>query len=151
MFVPAPLPAGLTGEQVDDAKKALEVAQSYWNLADEIGASPESDWTARIRQIATGAAADGLEQSVTLLRRDGMKGIGATSVSVTVTRVEAGAVDLVACVDVSGHDFVSSDGQSYNAQKEPGALSRFRAESQVGEYETGWKVNMNISRPSVPC
>lgn len=150
-FVETPFPAGLTPEQTADAKGAISSAREYWKLADEIGAEPQLDWTDRIKSVTTGTAADGLEQSVTLLRQDGVKGVGSTSVEVAIARVTPGAVDLVMCVDVSGHDFLNGSGDSYNAKKEAGALARFRAESQVGQYNSGWKVSTTTNYPSEPC
>lgn len=134
-----------------DTEEALSVARKYWKLTDEIAADPQSDWTEEVQSVATGAAADGLRQSVAVLRQDGVKGVGSTSVEANVSRVEAGVVSLVLCVDVSGHDFISSAGDSYNAQKPSGSLSRFRAESQVGQFNSGWKVSSNVNYPSEPC
>ena len=150
-FSAAPLPAEMTADETADAREALNVARDYWKLADEIASNPQSDWTEEVQSVATGPAADGLRQSVEVLRQDRVKGVGSTSVQANVTRAEAGAVSLVLCVDVSGHDFLNASGDSYNAQKPSGALSRFRAESQVGEYNSGWKVSSNVNYPSEPC
>lgn len=146
-----PIPVGLTPEESNQARAALDAFRTYWALTDDLAADPSRDWSLQISATATGAAANFRQQSVDQLRAGGWRGTGRTSVQITVTRVQAGAVDLTTCVDVSTHDIVNQEGASYKTQKDPSALSQFRGNGQVGQYESGWKVNSYLSYPATPC
>ena len=54
----APWPADLTPDQVAEAQAAIAAYTGYWRVLDQALAEPAKDWSAEIKQYATGPEAD---------------------------------------------------------------------------------------------
>ena len=144
----APLPAGLTQEQLADATAALGVYRQYWALLDEANSTPGIDRTEQISRVAIADAAELFAENDNLLVRNGYHTVGVTAVEAQVTKVEPALVHVSACIDVSGTEVVDADGRSLGAADGPGSHLRFISNAQIGQFAGGrWLVTVdNIDR-----
>lgn len=148
-FSASPLPAGLTSEDQQQIKAAIEAYGRYWSLTNRVMSDPTIDWSQEITAVATGTAATALQDSVTRFKNAGQRVEGAAAVVVTVQRVDAGAVDLQLCVDGSKGRVVDLSGAI--ADEGVDTHTRRPGSARVGEYTTGWKVDTNAYDMASSC
>lgn len=148
----APLPAGLTADQIADAKAAVEVYRAYWSVSDQALADPTNDWAQQIAAVADGTAGDLLLNDIHSLANAGRHTTGRTVIDATVIKVEPANVHLVGCVDVSGTDVVDANGQSVKVPDGPGTYERFQTATQVGQVQGGaWLVAVDTFDRDSTC
>lgn len=148
-FSAAPLPAGLSEADHQQAEAAIDTYARYWSLTNRLGSNPDVDSAVQIAEVATGTAATELEKSFERFREKGLRITGQNAVVVTVQRVEAGAVDLLLCVDGSEGRVVDSTGTPVddNVDRE----TRRAGSARVGHYTSGWKVDTNVFDMASSC
>lgn len=148
----APLPAGLTADQIADANAAVEVYRKYWALSDQALADPGRDWTQQVSAVANGTAADLFLSDISALAQAGRRTTGWTEIEASVTKVDPALVHLTGCVDVSGTDVLDSEGQSVKVPNGPGTYERFPTTTQVGQVHSGaWLVTVDTFDRSSTC
>lgn len=148
----APLPAGLTADQVADANAAIAVYEAYWSLIDQASSDPGSDWSVQVSGVAAGTSSDVFLNELASLNKRGIHTTGRTSVEGTVTKVEPALVHLSGCVDVSRTDVLDSSGNSVAAPDGPGSYARFTTTAQVGQGQGGqWLVTVDTYNRDQTC
>lgn len=152
LFSAAPLPQGLSSEQIAESEAAIEIYGDFRRLTDLILSEPEVDRSSELGLLATGTAGDLVASAQSSMKARNLHAVGSTSGVVTVTSVESGLVNLSVCVDASQQDLLDDKGNSYRRPDGPGSYYRFISSVQVAKFaDQRWRVAVDTTDRSEQC